>query len=85
MSKKLSKCIATFDYSDQALIVLSATIGGVPIISFVSFIGAPAGVASAMFTLAFSLTTGMIKKTVTNNKKQKNRNIIKLSCLLKVN
>ena len=28
-SKKLSKCVAVFDYIDQTLIVLSATSGGV--------------------------------------------------------
>ena len=31
-SKKLSKYVAAFDYIDQALLVLSTTIGGVSII-----------------------------------------------------
>ena len=61
-SKKLSKYVAVFDYIDQALIVLSATSGGVSIISFTSIAGAPVGIASASFTLIFSLTTGRIKK-----------------------
>ena len=61
-SKKLSKYVAVFDYIDQALIVLSATSSGVSIISFTSIIGAPVGIASASFTLIFSLTTGIIKK-----------------------
>ena len=56
-SKKLSKYVAAFDYIDQALIVLSATSGGVSIISFTSIIGAPVGIVSASFTLIFSLTT----------------------------
>ena len=60
-SKKLSKYVAVFDYIDQALIVLSATSGGVSIISFTSIIGAPVGIASASLTLFFSLTTGIIK------------------------
>ena len=60
-SKKLSKYVAVFDYIDQALIVLSATSGGVSIISFTSIVGAPVGIASASFTLIFSLTTGIIK------------------------
>ena len=34
MSKKLSKYIATFDYIDKILIVLSATSGEISIISF---------------------------------------------------
>ena len=52
-SKKLSKYVAAFDYIDQALIVLSATTGGVSIIPFTSIIGAPVGIASAGFTLIF--------------------------------
>ena len=60
-SKKLSKYVAIFDYIDQALIVLSATSGGVSIISFTSIAGAPVGIASASFTLFFSITTGRIK------------------------
>ena len=69
MSKRLSKYIVAFDYFDKALIVLSATGGGISIISFSSIIGAPAGIASASFSFAFSLTTGIIKKTIENNKK----------------
>ena len=38
-SKKLSKYVAVFYYIDQALIVLSATSGGVSIISFTSIVG----------------------------------------------
>ena len=52
-SKKLSKYVAVFDYIDQALIALSATSGGVSIISFTSIIGAPVGIASASLTLFF--------------------------------
>ena len=54
MSKKLSKYIATFDYIDKTLIILSATIGGISIISFTSVIGIPAGIATASCTLIFS-------------------------------
>ena len=43
----LSKYVAAFDYIDQALIVLSATSGGVSIILFTSIVGAPVGIASA--------------------------------------
>ena len=41
MSKKLGKYIAAFDYIDRTLIVLSATSGGVFIISLASVIGIP--------------------------------------------
>ena len=60
-SKKLSKYVAAFDYINKILIVLSATSGGVSIISFTSIAGAPVGIASASFTLFFSITTGRIK------------------------
>ena len=70
-SKKLNKYVTTFDYIDKILIVLSATTGGVSIISFTSVVGAPVGIASASFTLILSLTTGIIKKllSITRNKK----------------
>ena len=54
-SQKLKKYISTFDYIDKVLIVLGATTGGVSIISFTSILGAPVGIASASFTLIFSL------------------------------
>ena len=72
-SKKLSKYVAAFDYIDKILIVLSATSGGVCIISSASVVGAPAEIAGAGFTLIFSLTKGIIKKllSMTRNKKKK--------------
>ena len=55
------------------LIVLSATTGGLSICSFTRVAGAPVGIASASFTLIFSITTGIIKKllSITRNKKKK--------------
>ena len=47
------KYVTTFDYIDKILIVLSATTGGVSLISFTSVNGAPVGIASASFTLIF--------------------------------
>ena len=80
-SKKLSKYVAVFDYIDQALIVLSATSGGVSIISFTSIVAAPVGIASASFTLFFSLTTGITKKllNITRKKKKKQDKILMLT------
>ena len=60
--KKLNKYVTVFNYIDKILIVLCATSGGVSIISFSSVIGAAAGIASARFTLIFSLATGVVKK-----------------------
>ena len=70
-SKKLSKYVTTFDYIDKILIALSATTGGISIISFTSNIGVPAGISSASFTLIFSSTTGIIKKSLSTAKKKK--------------
>ena len=49
-SKKLSKYIAAFDYIDKFLIVLSATSGGVCVISSVSVLGAPVRIAEVSLT-----------------------------------
>ena len=57
MTEKLSKYIATLDYIDKTVFVLSSTSGGISIISFTSIIGVPVGIANASFSLAFSLTT----------------------------
>ena len=80
-SKKLNKYITVFDYIDKILIVLSATSSGVSIISFTSIIGAPVGIASASFTLIFSLTTGIVKKllNITRNKNKKHDKILMLA------
>ena len=71
MSKKLNKYIAAFDYINTILIVLSATSAGISIISFINVIGVPAGIASATFTLIFSLTTGIIKRLLKIMRKKK--------------
>ena len=84
-SKKLSKYVTAFDYIDKILIVLSATSSGVSIISFTSIVGAPVGIASASFTLIFSLTTGIVKKITKHNKKKKRKSMIKFLFWLKVN
>ena len=80
MSKKLSKYIAASDYIDKALIVLSATSGGISIISFATVIGVPAGTESPSFSLAFSLATGITKKLRNNkNKNKKHDKIVMLA------
>ena len=77
-SKKLSKDATTFDYIDKVLITLSATGGGVSIIWLTSVVGARVGIASARFTLIFSITTGIVKKllSITRNKKKKHDKIL---------
>ena len=80
-SKKLSKYVTTFDYIDKILIILSTTSGGISTISFTSIIGEPAGIASASFTLIFSIITGIIKKllNITRSKKKKHDKILMLA------
>ena len=79
--KKLNKYVTIFNYIDKILIVLSATSGGVSIISSSSVIGAPSGIASASLTLSFSLTTGIVKKLldITRKKKKKHDKILMLA------
>ena len=80
-SKKLSKYVTTFDYIGKILIVLSARSSRVCIISPANVVGAPVGIASASFTLTFSLTTGIIKKLliITRKKKKKHDKILILA------
>ena len=68
---------------ERFLIVLSATTGGVSIISFTAIVGASVRIASASFTLIFSLTTGIIKKLLNIARKKKKKHD-KFLCWLKV-
>ena len=81
MSKRISKYTASFDYFDKYLIVLSARSGSIYIVSFATVIGTPVGIASASLSLTFSLTTGLVKKTIktTRNKKKKHNKIVILA------
>ena len=69
MSKRLSKHFPSFDYFNKSLIVLFVTTGSIFIASFATVVGAPVGIASASFSPAFSISTGIVKKTVKSNKK----------------
>ena len=76
MSKNLSKYIASFDYLDKSLTVLSVATGSISIASFATAIGAPAGIMSASRSLAFSITTGFVRKflkTIRSKKKKHNK------------
>ena len=72
MSKRLSKYIASFDY---------LATGSISIASFATVIGAPVGMMSASCSLAFSITTGFVKKFLktTRNKKKKHNKIVMLA------
>ena len=62
MSKRLSKYIASFNYFDKSLIVLSGTSGSISIASVATFIGTLVGMTSASLSLTSSLSTGLVKK-----------------------
>ena len=81
MRKRFSKYIASLDYLDMSLIVLSVTAVSISIASFATVIGAPVGIVSAIFSLAFSVSTGMIKKLLktTRNKKKKHNKTVMLA------
>ena len=80
MSKNLSKYNASFEYFNKSLIVLSVATDSTSISSFATVIGAPVGMMSASFSLAFSIITGFVKKLLktTRNKKKKHNKIIML-------
>ena len=69
ISKNLSKYIASFDYLGKSLIILSVAACSISIASFATVIGALVGILSASYSLAFSVTTGFVKRVFKNNKK----------------
>ena len=81
MSRRLSKYIASFDYFDKSLIVLSVVTGSISIASFATAVGAPVGMISASCSLAFSITTGFVKTFLktTRNKKENHNKIVMLA------
>ena len=80
MSKNLSKYIASFEYLDKSLIVLSVATGSISIASFATAI-APVGIMSASCSLVFPITTGFMKKFLKpiRNKKKKHNKIVMLA------
>ena len=81
MSKNLSKHIASFDYLEKSLIVLSVATSSISIASCATAIGGSVRIMKASCSLAFSITTGFVKrflKTI-RNKKIKNNKIVMLA------
>ena len=71
LSKNISKYIASLDYFDKLLNVLSILSGSISITSFATVNGAPAGIIEASCGLTFSITSGFVKeflKTIRNKK-----------------
>ena len=79
--RKLIKYFTIVEYIDKILVILSATSGGVSIISFISIAGVPGGIASASFTLISSIAKGIIKilLKIARNRKKNHDNILMLA------
>ena len=73
MSKKLSKYIASFEYFEKSLIVLSPISGSISIASLATVVGAATEIAGASFCFVFSILTRIVKKLskITQNNKTK--------------
>ena len=73
ISKNLSKYIASLDYFEKSLNVLSIFWSNISIASFANVIGVPAGIIGASCICTFSVTSGFVKKflkTIINKKKK---------------
>ena len=81
MVKRVSKYIVSFDYFDKSFIVLSIATGSISIASFTTVIEAPVRIVSVSFSLAFSISTGIIKKLLktARNMKIKHNEIVMLA------
>ena len=78
MRKILSKHIASFDYFDKSIIVLSLTSCSISIASFASVIWTSVRKVSAIFSLALSISAEIMKKLLktTRNKKKKHKKVV---------
>ena len=79
IKKNLSMYIASLDYFDKSLNVLSILSSSISTASLATIIGVPAGIIGASCSFAFSIKSGFVKrllKTIRNKKK----NTIKLLC-----
>ena len=85
-SKRLRKYIASFDYFDKSLIVLSVATGSISFASFATVFGAHVGMMSGSCSLTFSITTGIVKKLLkTRSKKKKKHNKVVMLAIIKIN
>ena len=68
-SKKLGKYLAAFDYIDKVLIFFKCNKWRSIFLLIYKYCCAPVGIASACFTLTFSLSTGITKKLLNTTRK----------------
>ena len=81
ISKNLSKYIASLNYFDKSLNVLSISRGSISIASFATLTEASAGIIGASCGFTFSITSGFVKKFLKTmrNKKEKHDKIVMLA------
>ena len=80
ISKNLRNYIASLDYFDKSLNVLSILSGSISIASFATLIGAPAGIIGASCGFTFLITSGFVKEFLkTRNKKKKHNRIVMIA------
>ena len=73
ISKNISKYIASFDYFDKLLNVLSILSGSISIGSFATIIGSPAGIVGSSCSFTFSIRSGFVKKFLKTIKNKKTK------------
>ena len=73
IGQNLSKYIASLDYFDKSLNLLSILSGSISIASFETVIGAPAGIIKRSCGFTFPVTLGSVKRFLKRmrNKKKK--------------
>ena len=73
--------IASLDYFDKSLNVLSILSGSISIALFATVTGASAGIIGASYGFMFAITSGFVKKFLQtiNNKKTKHHKIVMLA------
>ena len=76
ISKNISKYIASLDYFDKSLNVLSILSGSISIASFASVVGSPTGIIGAGCSFTFLITSWFVErflKAIRTKKKKHNK------------
>ena len=81
LSKRLSIFIPLSDYFEKSLIDLAVRTGTIYIASFETVIVTPVGIASPSVSIAFSTSTGIVKRLlkIMQKKKKKHNKIVMLA------
>ena len=79
MRKNLCKYIASFEYFDKSLIILSVATVSISIALFATLVGTPVGIMVASCGFAFSITTEFVRKLLKTKRNTKKSTIKLLS------